>query len=178
MSKLITTVSHILPKEEQFAIDWSVRNADKFAIFLKAYGTGKTTKTIACNVAGFNIRSIQRVAKAAETILNYCEENNINYEDTDAANLINAYFNIEKVKKQACDKLVDYIYKQAEDNFQAAKYLLGKIDPEWQENNNSQVNVNVDTNKGVTIELVDYDKILEHGASAQEQLINITRETK
>ena len=56
------------------------------------------------------------------------------------------------------------------------KYLLGKIDPEWIEvNNQPSVNVSV-SDKGVAINLVDFNSVIDSAGIAQEQLMNLTRE--
>lgn len=177
MTKEIINVSNIIPKEDMFLKRWAEKNPDKLAIFLRAYSTGKVTKTHAAAAAGFSIKTLQRVNKLAQEMLAYCEDQNINYEDTDCFFLINCFLQIEKARTTASGKLVDIIHKQAEEgNFNAAKFLLSKVDPEWAEASNShQVNVNVDK-KGVSIELVDFTNVIDGAADAQDYLMNLTRE--
>lgn len=177
MSKDLIIISDLIDKQERYVINWPQVNADKLAIFLKVYSKGKSTKTQACAIAGFSTRTLQYIQRLAQIMLAHCEDNNIDYKKTDCFYLINAFLLIEEARTKAAERLVEVIHKQAEDgNFNAAKYLLGKIDPEWIEvNNQPSVNVSV-SDKGVAINLVDFNSVIDSAGMAQEQLMNLTRE--
>lgn len=180
MSKELIITDFKYDIKHHYALTYADNHPDKIAKFCKAYASGKNLKSIACQLSGMSIRTLQIMQKIAKDSLEYCEENNINYKDTIFKNLIETNFIIEESRQKASERLVNVIHKQAEDgNFQAAKYLLGKVDQEWVEASNNQISVNIDTNnssKGIQIDLFDFDKIIDIAAIEQEDLINKTRD--
>lgn len=180
MTKELITTDFKYDMKNHYALSYADKHPEKIAKFCKAYASGRNLKSVACKVAGLSIRTLQIMQKIANDALEYCEENNINYKDTIFKSLIDTSFVIEQARQTASEKLVNNIHKQADDgNFNAAKYLLGKIDAEWCEASNNQINVNIDTNsnsKGVQIDLFDFDSIVDIVALEQEDLINKTRD--
>lgn len=128
-------------------------NEEAINTFCSIWGKGKTTKTGAAGDSGVSVSTINRILKLAGIGQDYCDENGIEILKTNFKYVHKAAKKIKKAQKLASEKLVNIIHAQAEDgNFNAAKFLLQKINPEEYGDEKTQNsldalnNINVTTN--------------------------------
>lgn len=137
-------------------------NEEAINEFCAVWSKGKT-KTKACGDSGVSVSTINRILKLSAAGQDYCDENEINILKTNYKHVYKAAKKIKKAQSAASSKLHDIIYTMAEDgNFNAAKFLIQKIDPENYGDEKSQNsldalnNINVTNNvQAISIPLID-----------------------
>lgn len=152
-------------------------NKENLTAFCNLWAKGKKTKTGACNDTGISPTTVNRILKYADVGVDYCEQFDIDIMKTNFKHVYKAAKAIKKAQTKASEKLTDIIYAQAEDgNFNAAKFLIQKINPEEfgdqaTENSMSGLNNVGNTNNTININLMAMnDKNIESMESAQERL--------
>lgn len=193
MSKEIILPESLIRDNDRYVINYPVNHPDKVTRLHKVLKSGGcSTKMAAFRLSGFPKRVYYLMKMASEVGLEYCDQNNINYRNTNYKSVIDTFEMLEEsavfmgheMLQIAVDHTKDVWGKDKDGNKillkkgngELALKIAGKFIEEL--NDKTTVDVNV-TNKqqfGVSFNMVEFGDVIDIAAEEQAELLRITME--
>lgn len=177
---IIILPNELMLEKEKSVLVYILNEDNKSSLeeFCNLWSKGKHTKTGACNKSGISPSTVNRILKYAKIGEDFCEEHGIDHNKTNYKHVIKAAKAIRKSQTRATEKLTDLMYGMAEEgNFNAAKFLAQKINPEEfgdQATENSLSNLNnsvAGNNNTINIQVMGMnEENIKKMSKAQEKL--------
>lgn len=110
-------VNQIINPINNYAVNYPSKNWKKIDNLLKRLEEGSCSETEAVRRSKISKPTYYAIKKIGEFFFNYCEHNNIDYENTIYADVINCYLNIEDSYQKGTEKLIKIVEKASNDEY-------------------------------------------------------------
>ncbi len=185
------TLNNIIPKRDQHLLKYSSKYAKRIERMEKLLNDGELSQSQACKYSGFPSTNYFLIMKYGEALLNYCEENGIDYENSDYFEIIKTYQLLDKAYIDGQVKGMKIISEAAKDRFSVdengKEFLVKKGDwkaqafllkysrknefgdvQEDSSNNNAGITINIDIPKEYNLKDI--------ALKSQQNLIDLSKE--
>lgn len=190
MSKIIELPRDLIREKDRYFLTYPINFPEKVMALKKVLSSGVVSRQQAFILSGFSKQTYYKMKICHDRGLAYCEENNIDYRNTDYKVIIDVFNMLEECCEQKAFEMIQVAVDQTKDvwgqkdgekvllrkgNGELALKIAGRLSDEW---NDKKVDININKNEnfGVTIEMIDLDNVIDIFAEEQEELVQLTRD--
>jgi len=110
-------VNQIINQKNNYVINYPTKNWKKIDMLLKRLEDGCYSESEAVRLSEMTKPTYYAIKKIGEFFFHYCEENNINYENTIYSDVVKCFLNIEKAYLKGTEKMIKIIEKASNDEY-------------------------------------------------------------